>query len=226
MNPFSPKRSADKADNNNANKATVSAREEAILTNCLNNITRDRHVIMRHIAGAAPELRENLYTINFGIKMMCERFDGHSTECFKTAEFKKLARTVFGFIQKQTTGRKIFLVNLSSPILGPNTVYFCHYLTAKTVRPEDIKFMVPALEDFLKDEPAEIEIDNEVCYISVTQFGDTNFVTISDTGTFGSFYQVEKKEKMGNEPIFQIQPIFGQAEDYLQVRYPRTSVQF
>ena len=73
---------------------------------------------------------------------------------------------------------------------------------------------------------AEIEIDNEVCYISVTQFGDTNFVTISDTGTFGSFYQVEKKEKMGNEPIFQIQPIFGQAEDYLQVRYPRTSVQF
>ena len=56
---------------------------------------------------------------------------------------------------------------------------------------------------------AEIEIDNEVCYISVTQFGDTNFVTISDTGTFGSFYQVEKKEKMGNEPIFQIQPIFG-----------------
>ena len=64
---------------------------------------------------------------------------------------------------------------------------------------------------------AEIEIDNEVCYISVTQFGDTNFVTISDTGTFGSFYQVEKKEKMGNEPIFNIQPIFGQAEDYLQV---------
>ena len=64
---------------------------------------------------------------------------------------------------------------------------------------------------------AEIEIDNEVCYISVTKFGDTNFVTISDTGTFGSFYQVEKKEKMGNEPIFQIQPIFGQAEDYLQV---------
>ena len=56
---------------------------------------------------------------------------------------------------------------------------------------------------------AEIEIDNEVCYISVTQFGDTNFVTISDTGTFGSFYQVEKKEKMGNESIFQIQPIFG-----------------
>ena len=73
---------------------------------------------------------------------------------------------------------------------------------------------------------AEIEIDNEVCYISVTQFGDTNFVTISDTGTFGSFYQVEKKEKMGNEPIFQIQPIFGQAEDYLQVRFPRTSVRF
>ena len=65
---------------------------------------------------------------------------------------------------------------------------------------------------------AEIEIDNEVCYISLTEFGDTNFVTISDTGTFGSFYQVEKKEKMGNEPIFNIQPIFGQAEDYLQVR--------
>merc|ERR1711868_46413 len=75
------------------------------------------------------------------------------------------------------------------------------------------------LTDFKKTvmHTAEIEIDNEVCYISVTQFGDTNFVTISDTGTFGSFYQVEKKEKMGNEPIFQIQPIFGQAEDYLQV---------
>merc|ERR1712131_508515 len=59
------------------------------------------------------------------------------------------------------------------------------------------------LTDFKKTvmHTAEIEIDNEVCYISVTQFGDTNFVTISDTGTFGSFTKLKRKKKWEMNPF-------------------------
>ena len=164
MNPFNPSNNKPAANDNNNDNRTVSMREEAILHNMLNNVTRDRGTIMRHIAGAAADLRENLHAIHYGITLIQEKFDGQSIDCFNDPEFKNLARKVYGFIQKQTTGRKIFCTTVSSPIYGPKTVYFCHYLTAKTVRPEDIRMMTPFLDSLADDSmpTAEIEIDNEV----------------------------------------------------------------
>lgn len=163
MNPFQPGRlTAAKENNNNVRSRTVNAREDMILQNLLNNLTRDKNAIMRHIAGAAANLQENLHTIHYGITLLQDKFDGHSIDCYNDPEFKKLAKQVFGFIKKQGTGRKIFCVAVSSPTMGPGTVYFCHYLTAKTVRPEDITMMAPFLAELEETvtHTAEIEIDN------------------------------------------------------------------
>ena len=142
---------------------TVSPREESMLVNMLNNLTRSRAEVMKHIAGAAPELRSNLYAIQYGISLLMEKYDGHTTDIYRTADFQKLAKQVFGFISEQSSGRKLFCVTVSSPTMGPSTHYFAYYLTSRAVKPEDIKLMVPFL-DSLTDESnsiAEIEIDNE-----------------------------------------------------------------
>ena len=141
----------------------VSPREEAILSNMLNNLTRCRNDVMKHIAGAAPNLRETLHTIQYGITLLMEKYDGHTADVYKTADFQKLAKKVFGFISKQSSGRKIFCVTVSSPTMGPSTFYFAYYLTSRAVKAEEIKLMVPFLESLYdeSDQTADIEIDNE-----------------------------------------------------------------
>ena len=166
MVPVNRDLSADNERNNNVGPINeplyVSVREESMLANMLNNLTRSRNDVMKHIAGAAPNLRGNLHAIQYGITLLMEKYDGHTIDVYKTKDFRKLAKEVFGFISEQTSGRKIFCVTVSSPIMGPSTFYFAYYLTARAVKAEEIKLMVPFLES-LTDESltADIEIDNE-----------------------------------------------------------------
>ena len=62
-----------------------------------------------------------------------------------------------------------------------------------------------------------IDIDNSKVHLSVIDFNDTYFVVISDTGTFGSFYKIEKSVKAESIPIININSLFGEKMDYIQV---------
>ena len=147
----SEKVSAVTETNNNGSKRRLTVREESILSNMLNNLTRDKTTVAKHITGAARELQSNLNTISYGIGLLMRDYDGQPAAVMKTRPFLKLAHRVFSFIQKQTVGRKLFVVSVSSPITGFDTVYFSYYLTAKTVKPEDLRLMVPFMDHMMAD---------------------------------------------------------------------------
>ena len=160
MLPFDVNKTAVK--NNNNQEITVSAREQQMLTNMLKNITRCKSAVMNHIAGTEGKMKENLFAIQYGIELMMQKFDGHTIEVFKTKEFKDLAKQVYGFISKQTTGRKVFVTTVSSPIMGPSTVYFAYYLTTRIVKQEDIRLMAPFLASLENESEPAVNLDDVI----------------------------------------------------------------
>lgn len=112
----------------------------------VNNLTRDTSTVVTHIIGAAPHLQDNLRTIHEGCKMIISQYDGSHRSARDTDEFKNLAKQVFRFIQEQKPGRKIFLVNVTSPHMGLDTMYFAYFLTTRVVTQTDLVKMTPFLD--------------------------------------------------------------------------------
>ena len=143
-------------NNNSVRGPRVTLREESILNSMLKNLTRDAGTVLNHINGAAKGLRDELFVIHVGCKLLMERFDGHSIAVYDDPGFKKLAKEVFRRICSQGPGRKIFLTTVSSPHMGLDCHYFAYYLTTRTITQSDLQLMTPFIEKLELEAPSII----------------------------------------------------------------------
>jgi len=68
-----------------------------------------------------------------------------------------------------------------------------------------------------------LKLNDVTVHLASMIFGDCVMLAVSDTGTFGSFYQVDKTKSSHQnlEPVVSIKPIFGADDQYFQVRFFR-----
>lgn len=134
---------------------------DKIMQSARANITTNRATVIEFIEKETNvQRRMALREIFDAAEAIKTRFDGHKQcEIRQSAVYKEMAIKLFTLIRKQKhAGRKLFLCNMSNPILGFDVVTHFYYPTIRGIKSSQLEMM----DDYINElKGTEIKIEPE-----------------------------------------------------------------
>ena len=121
---------------------------DKMLRTCLNQLTRDKNVVMEFIRNERDEKkRDSLWNILRHLSIFVDIYDGCDKETRKKPSYYRSSKVIWDLMKKQTEGgRKIFLVSTSSPCYGFDTLFYSYQITIKGVNGNHLELLEPYME--------------------------------------------------------------------------------
>ena len=129
-----------------------------IMESAARNLTNERSKVLAYIDKETNMVRRaQLQKIFVTTELIRERFEGcKASAVYGTQEYRDLCRPAFEIISKQRhAGRKIFLMSVTNPVLGLDTVHYFWWCTTRGVSGSQLQNMSPFLAEMkgIKVEP-------------------------------------------------------------------------
>ena len=121
---------------------------DRMLRTMLNQTTRDRCTVMSFIgAERDDQKREKLWNIYRHCQIFIEIYDGSDHERRKSPQFYRSCQVLWKLLADQKEGgRKIFVIETSSPCYGFNVAFYSYQITIKGVTGNHLGLLEPYME--------------------------------------------------------------------------------